>query len=241
MATENPKHVVTGEARLSYVHILQPYANRSNGTNAEEKYSVTVLVPKSDIATKQRIDAAIEAAIQEGATSKWKGRPPRVAIPVYDGDGTRPSDGAEFGPECKGHWVFTASRSPKNGAPGVVDANLQPIIDPTKVYSGVYGRVGVDFFPYDSNGKKGVGVGLTNVQILRDGEPLGNRRTVEDDFGTPANAGPAQGYQPPQYQQPAYVPPQPGYGAPPFQPQAAQFSYGNTAPAVDPITGMPIR
>ena len=238
MANENPKHVVTGEARLSYVHILQPYANRNNGANAEEKFSVTVLIPKSDIATKQRLDAAIEAAIQDGAATKWRGRPPRVAIPVHDGDGQRPSDGADFGPECKGHWVFTASRNPKNGAPSVVDSNVQPIMDPTKVYSGVYGRVGVDFFPYDSNGKKGVGCGLTNVQILRDGEPLDNRRTAEDDFGAPQ----AQGYAPQQQPQfNAYA-----YGAavgvpdPSMYQQPAQ-GYGYPPAPVDPLTGMPIR
>jgi hypothetical protein len=103
MASEN--HVVTGRARLSYVHLLQPYANKNSG---EEKYSVTVLVPKSDVATRQRIDAAIEAASQNGV-KLWGGRPPKVANPVYDGDGTRPSDGMPFGDECKGHWVFTAS------------------------------------------------------------------------------------------------------------------------------------
>jgi hypothetical protein len=247
MGNENPKHVVTGEARLSYVHILQPYANRNNGATAEEKYSVTVLIPKSDLATMQRINAAIEAATQEGATSKWKGRPPRVATPVHDGDGQRPSDGAEFGPECKGHWVFTASCK-ADRKPRVVDASVQDIMDPTKVYSGVYGRVGVDFFPYDNSGKKGVGCGLTNVQILRDGEPLDNRRTAEDDFG-----GPAQQYAPPQ---PQYQPPQqgyapqqplPGYQAPAYAPQGytppqpAQFGYGYNTGAVDPITGQPIR
>ena len=159
----NDKHVVTGEARLSYVAILKPRASRNN---PEEKYSVTVLVPKSDTATKQRIDATIEAAIQDGAGRLWGGRPPLVNAPVYDGDGVRPSDGQPFGPECKGHWVFTASCK-ADKPPRVVDANVQDILDSHKVYSGVYGRVGVDFFPYYQAGRKGVGCGLTNVQILR--------------------------------------------------------------------------
>ena len=221
----NEKHVVTGEARLSYIHVLKPHASRNN---PEEKYSLTVLIPKSDIATKQRIDAAIEAAAQDGSARLWGGRPPRIDTPVHDGDGGRPSDGMPFGAECKGHWVFTASCK-ADRPPRVVDANVQDILDPTKVYSGVYGRVGVDFFPYNSGGKKGVGCGLTNVQILRDGEALDNRTTAEDDFGAP------QGYQMPQQPAPQYVPPQQAYGYAPPQQQA----YGYASPSVDPITGLP--
>lgn len=187
------RHVVTGEVRLSYVHLLKPYAKTPD---QDEKYSVTVLVPKSDTATKQRIDAAIEAAMQDGAARLWNGV--RYAVhPVYDGDGRRPN-GTDFGDECRGHWVFTATCK-ADRPPRIVDANVQDILDPTKVYSGVYGRVGVDFYAYNNPNKKGVGCGLTNVQILRDGEPLTARSaTAEEDFGAPQTAPAAQyGYQPP--------------------------------------------
>ncbi len=225
----NEKHVVTGEVRLSYVHLLKPYAREGQA----EKYSVTVLVPKSDIATKQRIDAAIESAMQDGASRLWGGKRYNVH-PVYDGDGVR-QDGQPFGDECKGHWVFTAGAG-VDRKPRVVDANVQDVIDPTKVYSGVYGRVGIDFYAYNNPNKKGVGCGLTNVQILRDGEPLGGQSvSAEDDFGEPQ-----QGYQMPQqpvqqYGQPAqpqYQPP--GYG---YTPPAQQYGYP-PAP-IDPITGLP--
>lgn len=80
-------------------------------------------------------------------------------------------------------WVFTAS-SPQGRRPGVVDANCQPILDPTEIYSGIYGRVAVDFFPYNFAGKQGVGCSLCNVQKLSEGEPLGaTRPSAEDDFG----------------------------------------------------------
>ncbi|HML46733.1 MAG TPA: DUF2815 family protein [Clostridia bacterium] len=218
MANEN--HVVTGKARLSYVHLLQPYANRNS---SEEKFSVTVLIPKTDVATKQRIDAALEAATQAGV-KLWGGRPPRIAIPVYDGDGTRPSDGMPFGPECKGHWVFTASCK-KDKPPRIVDANVQDIMDSREIYSGIFGRVGVDFFPYNQAGKKGIGCGLTNVQKLADGDPLGNRTTAEEDFGAPAYG---------QYQQPAtpsYSYPPQGYGT---------DQYTSRPQQVDPLTGLPM-
>ncbi|UTW68642.1 DUF2815 family protein [Anaerobacillus sp. HL2] len=77
-----------------------------------KKYSVTILVPKSDVQTKQCIDAAIEAAKQLGKSNKWNGVVrPVVAIPVYDGDGVKPSDGMPLVKKCKGHWVFSASSS----------------------------------------------------------------------------------------------------------------------------------
>lgn len=98
--------------------------------------------------------------------------PPIVPTPVYDGDGVRPSDGMTFGPECKGHWVFTASAK-ADYPPEVVDKAGNPIITQAEVYSGMYGRVNVTFFPYAFGGKKGVGCGLGPVQKLRDGEALG--------------------------------------------------------------------
>ena len=222
--TKDPKRVVTGEVRLSYVHLFQPYAKNPNDV---PKYSVTLLIPKSDVATKQRIDAAIQAAINEGINSKWNGtKPPVVAIPIHDGDGVRPSDGMPFPEECKGHWVMTASTKLQ---PQVVDLNIQPIIDQTEVYSGMYARVSIRFFPYNANGKKGIGCGLGNVQKVRDGEPLGGRTSAADDFGSfaPVSQQTQQQFQQPQIQ------PQQQYQ--PQQPQQTQQYQ-----AIDPITGNPI-
>lgn len=181
--------VTTGKVRLSYVHLTKPYAFTPG---AEEKYSTTILVPKSDVETKARIDAAIEAAKQQGGAEKWGGViPPVVPTPVYDGDGVRPSDGMPFGDECKGHWVFTAS-SKADYPPELVDTMLNPIIDPTEIYSGIYARVNVQFFPYSFSGKKGIGCGLGPVQKLEDGPALGGGAPKASDvFGaaTPAASG----------------------------------------------------
>lgn len=214
MANEN--RVVTGKARLSYVNLLKPYA-RIPG--AEEKYSVTVLVPKSDTATINKINAAVNAAIEMGIQKRWDGKRPAVInIPVYDGDGTRPSDGEPFGAECKGHYVFTASAK-ADRPPRVVDTAINDILDSREVYSGMYGRVSVDFFPYNAQGRKGIGAGLNNVQKLEDGEPLGGGTTAEDDFADSLSDAPsfAQPFQPPQAAAPQ----------PAFQQQ----------PRINPITG----
>lgn len=222
MANNNPQHVVTGRVRLSYANLLQPYAHQ-NGD--EPKYSTTILLPKADIATKQRIDAAVNAAIETGISSRWNGvRPPQIAIPIHDGDGVRPSDGMPFGDECKGHWVFTAS---SKYAPEIVDLSLNPIINQSEVYSGMYARVSVQFFPYAHSGKKGIGCGLGNVQKLEDGEPLGGRTSAADDFGG-GHQAPTQPQQPAQPVYPQAGPQQPAY---PQQQQPVQ---------IDPITGKPI-
>lgn len=244
---QNPTNVTTGQVRLSYVHLFTPYTNPNGG---EPKFSTTILLPKSDFATKQRIDFAIQAAIQAGVSSKWNGvRPPQIATPIHDGDGVRPSDGMLFGDECKGHWVFTASSKQQQA---VVDASVQPILNQTEIYSGIYARVNVNFFSYANSGKKGIGCGLGPVQKLADGEPLGGHMSAEEAFGGGAGgyspAAPA--YQPPYTppaqsaypQQPTY--PQQGY-APPVQQlvypqQPVQPAYPQQPVQYDPITGAPI-
>ena len=228
-------NVTTGEVRFSYAHLFKPYAAMQG---QEEKYSVTVLVPKTDVDTMSRINAAIEAAKQRGISDKWNGVcPPIVPTPVYDGDGVRPSDGMPFGEECKGHWVFTASAKAEY-PPEVVDRMGNPIINQSEVYSGMYGRVNITFYPYMFGGKKGIGCGLGPVQKLRDGEALGgSSMTAAQAFGAPQQPTMAA-------QQPAYaVPQQPAYAAaaaPGYtQPAAGRAPWGQPGTGVNPLTGMP--
>lgn len=164
-------NIVLQNVRLSYVHILKPYARDPKAT---PRYQTTILVPKTDTAAKTLIDQAIEAAKRNGIANKWQGQAPqRVPTPIWDGDGLTQS-GNEFGPECKGHWVFTAS-SPQDKPVDVVDQNVQPIMRATDIYSGIYANVSVSFFAYNYQGKKGIGCGLGPVQKVRDGEPLGGQ------------------------------------------------------------------
>lgn len=240
MTNVEATNVTTGQVRLSFVHLFQPYANQPG---QEPKFSTTILIPKTDQATMQRIQAAIQAAIQKGVAGVWAGaRPAQPRTPIHDGDGVRPN-GEAFGPECKGHWVLTASSKQQQA---IVDASMNPIIDQTQVYSGMYARVNLNFFAYSNSGNKGIGAGLGPVQKLADGEPLGGRVTAEQAFG---NAGPVEYGQPApqaygQPQAPAY-PSQPNYPPPaPQQYQQPAPGYGQpSAPAasqIDPITGKPI-
>lgn len=227
--------------RFSYCNLFQakPPFNNPQG---EAKFSCTILVPKTNTAAKALIDQAIAQAIEQGVTKCWNGvRPPQPAICVHDGDGPRPSDGSAFGEECRGCWVFTAY---SKQAPFVVDGNVQPIIDPTQVYSGMWGNVSVNFFPYANAGKKGIGCGLNGVQKTADGDPLGGHVTAEEAFSpasspatpaygaaAPATPG-AAGYAPAAAASPAaYGAPQqaPGWAAPGV-PAPAPTGWGYPAP-----------
>lgn len=221
--------ITTGKVRASYVNIFQPRVPENGG---DPKFSVTLLIPKTDAATLNAIFAEIERAKQEGI-QKFNGSvPPMCRVPIYDGDGYRPS-GEAFGEECRGHMVMTASA--KN-QPVIVDLGMQNIINPAEVYSGCYIRASISFFAYNSNGNKGIGCGLNAIQKIEDGEPLAMRVSAEEAFGG-SNAYTGSGYPP----NPGTVPG--GGGAmPQMAPQyqmPQQMPYGMPAQQVDPITGKP--
>lgn len=171
--------ITINNVRFSYANLFQPKAPFNN-PNGEPKYSVTILVPKANTEAKALIDREIARVMEDAVSSRWGGvRPPQPAVCVHDGDGPRPSDGSAFGAECRGCWVFTAS---SKQAPFVVDGQVQPIIDPTQVYSGMWANVCVTFYAYNQAGKKGIGCGLNGVQKLRDDTPLSSRVTAQEAF-----------------------------------------------------------
>lgn len=172
----NPTKVITGvNTRWSYANVWE--AKSING--GAPKYSVSLIIPKSDTKTIEKIKAAIQAAYEEGE-SKLKGNGktvPALSVlktPLRDGDFERPDD------EAYANSYFVNANS--GTAPGIVDADRQPIIDHSEVYSGVYGRASINFYAFNSNGNKGIACGLNNLQKMRDGEPLGGKTRAEDDF-----------------------------------------------------------
>lgn len=174
----NPTKVITGvDTRWSYANVWDP-KSINGGT---PKYSVSLIIPKSDKVTIQKIKAAIQAAYEEGE-SKLKGNGksvPSLSVlktPLRDGDLERPDDEA-----YKNAYFVNANSAT---APGIVDADRQQIIDRSEVYSGVYGRASINFYAFNSNGNKGIACGLNNLQKIRDGEPLGGKASAESDFAT---------------------------------------------------------
>jgi hypothetical protein len=164
--------VITNKVRFSFVNLHKPKQN----DRGEDKFSVTILLPKSDTATY----SALRAAEQEAKEKKFPGKPAAfytaLKSTIYDGNGVRPN-GESFGPECRDCWVFTASTGEK---PGLVDENLQPLMEPIK--SGDYGRVSLNAYAFDTAGNRGATFGLNNVQLLERGESLGGRTDAASDF-----------------------------------------------------------
>jgi len=174
----NPMKVITGpNTRWSYANVWE--AKSING--GTPKYSVSLIIPKSDTVTVEKIKKAIQAAYDEGQ-SKLKGNGktvPALSVlktPLRDGDLERPDD------EAYANSYFINANSAT--APGIVDADRNTIIDRSEVYSGVYGRASINLYAFNSNGNKGIACGLNNLQKIKDGEPLGGKSRAEDDFAT---------------------------------------------------------
>lgn len=165
--------VVTGVVRLSYANIWE--AASING--GKPKFSTSIIIPKSDTKTIAAINAAIDAAIENGA-AKFGGKIPNrtaLKLPLRDGDVEREDEA------YKDSFFLNANSTT---APQIVDRAVQPILDRSEVYSGCYARVSINFYAFNTNGNKGVACGLGNIQKVRDGEPLGGKSSAADDFAS---------------------------------------------------------
>lgn len=176
MSEQAKTKVITGVVRLSYANLWEPKS--ING--GKEKYSVSLIIPKSDTKTISKINAAVDAAIEEGK-GKFGGKIPNKAalkLPLRDGDLERDDEAYK---DC---YFVNANSST---APQLVDRNLDDITQKSEIYSGIYARASINFYAFNSNGNRGVACGLGNIQKIRDGEPLGGKSSAEDDFATEAD------------------------------------------------------
>ena len=173
-ANAKPTKVVTGEVRLAYANLLTP---RAPQPGADEKYSCVLLIPKEDKATIKKIQRAQQAALEEGAGKVFGGKIPKVWKNTLR-DGDEEAD-LERNPEYEGMMFMNVSSKTK---PGIVDRALDPIMDASDVYSGMYARVSINAFAYSFQGSKGISFGLNNAQKLRDGEPFAGSSKASDDF-----------------------------------------------------------
>jgi hypothetical protein len=174
MASNPDLKVVTGKVRLSFAHVFEPY---SPDPDQEPKYSAMLLIPKTDKVTLGKLRKAQQAALEQGKSSKFGGSIPKVwKNTLRDADEEMDTDER---PEMAGMMFMTVSAKTR---PGIVDQNVNPILDSTEVYSGCYVRVSLGAFPYNTQGSKGVSFGLNNIQKISDGESLGGRAKAEDDF-----------------------------------------------------------
>lgn len=181
----------TTEVRLSYTNLLAPRAQ--NAEKPEElTYSTAILIPKSDKATIAAMKKAIDEALADGVAKKWAGKKPNgLKYPLRDGDADRPDD------ENYAGMMFMNAKGPSGGAkkPFLFDKDGRETESESDIYSGVYGRVSVQFYAFDKNGSKGVAAGITALQSSGKGEPLGSVVTVDsarEMFGITTPAGEAR-------------------------------------------------
>lgn len=162
--------VVTGKVRFSYANVWEP----KSINDGAEKYSVSLIIPKSDKSTIEKINKAIEAAKKEGEALFGGKIPANLKTPLRDGDIDREDD------ETYKDSYFINANSFRQ--PQIVDAKVQPILEQSEFYSGCYGRASIKFYAFNVNGNKGIACGLQNLQKLADGEPLGGMSRAENDF-----------------------------------------------------------
>jgi len=166
--------VITGKVRFSYLHVFEP-TSINDQEDSQKKYSVSLVISKSDKATLKAINDAIAIAKEQGKSKKWGGKiPAKLKMPLRDGDEERPED------EVYKNAFFVNASSPTR--PTLVDRDMNLITDPADLYSGCYGRASISFFAFNKKGNLGIACGLNHLQKMQDGEALGGRSAVDEDF-----------------------------------------------------------
>lgn len=171
---KNNTRVITNEGLFSYAYLTEAHAF---GT-AEPKFSVSFVFPKTDKETYDLMQQAIKAATEAGIERFGKGfKNAKTHFPIHDGDAEKPDDPVYAG--C--YYVNCSNRE----APKILGPDKRPLVDDSEIYSGCYGKLSINFYPYSNNGT-GVTASLQNVLKTRDGKPLGGgRASAEEDFGAP--------------------------------------------------------
>lgn len=163
--------VTFGPCRLSYTHVFSKY--NPDGDDKSAKYMTNVLIPAKEKETVAAIQKAIDAAKASGIVSKWGGKEPKkLDMPLRDGD--------DKDDDVYAGMLYVNAKS--STRPGIVGRDKAPIVDEEEIYSGVWAYVSVTFYPYDTNGKRGVACGLNNIMKFKDDEKLGGRCSAETDF-----------------------------------------------------------
>lgn len=160
--TMSPTKVII-PCRISFANIWE--SKSINGS--DEKYSVSLLIPKEDKATLEKIHKEVESAKEDAKGKKWGGNiPPNLKLPLRDGDIDRPDD-----ENYVGHMFLNASSK-----------DAPQIVDPMECGSGDYCNVSVNFYGFAGSGNKGVAAGLGNIQKVKNGERLAGKTSAASDF-----------------------------------------------------------
>lgn len=171
--------MITGVVRVSYLNVWEPRKVDPEDPNSVAKYSVSILIPKSDKKTLKELESCCKAAVELGIDKgKFKkAQAGRLRFPMRDGD--EEAKTGDRGDEYKG-MIFINANSTR--APGVVGKDAKPLMDQDDIYSGAWCRVDINCFPYNTKGNLGIGVGFNNIMKVKDDERLDGRRSAESAF-----------------------------------------------------------
>ena len=180
MKNMNPTRVTTGkDTRFSYLNVHEPKAVKDGD---QPMFSASLIIPKTDVVTINKINKGIEAAYKEGeAKLKGNGKtvPPMNSLrflPLHDGDQERPEDDA-----YRNSYFINAKARPDH-KPKLFGPDGEEIVDSSDFYSGIYGKAIIQFYCYNHGGNKGIATSLLGLKKIRDGEPLGGATVTADDF-----------------------------------------------------------
>lgn len=165
MKTNKSIKVVTGLVRFENVRLYEP-----SSIMGGQKYSLTLVIEKTELETIKKIQTAFQDLRNERqiACSKQSWMPKTL----------RDGDVEKIDQKYKGAYFLTTSSIEK---PGIVDKDLSPLIGVGDVYDGCYGRASITLFVYEFNGKFGIGIGLNNIQKLKEGKRP-KKKGPERDF-----------------------------------------------------------
>jgi hypothetical protein len=165
---EEQKVITTPKFRMSFPHLLKPH---SGFKNQEPVYSVQMLFAKTaDI-------SVLKKAAADAATKKWGSKEnwPQFKHPVF-------KDGDLKAKKLSGYEGMLVVEARSKFKPGIVDAALDEVIDPAKIYAGRWARATVTCYAYDNQFGKGISFGLQNIQLLEDAPSFSGRKNAKDDF-----------------------------------------------------------
>jgi hypothetical protein len=178
-------NTLTPEFRVSWPKVFKPERNELNG---KDEYSVQALfAPGTDMS---KLVAAAQAALTKTwgeDKTKW---PQNLKTPFKTQSATRIKDGKQVPNDghVDGAPMLTLKTTQK---PGVVDSQVQPILNEAEFYAGCYAIASVNASTYDQKGNRGVSFYLQNIQKVRDGDALAGRAKPENEFApvsTPVSA-----------------------------------------------------
>ena len=178
------ERLITPNFRAAFISLFRATSMKNaDGKDSDPKFSIRACFPPTaDI-------KALKKEAENAAKEKFGDKIPKTLRSPFrlneELDNPVPGIGDD--------WVIMSFSAKADRRPGIVDANLQDIIDEADVYSGAWYRAQVNAYGYDTAGNKGVAFGLQNVQKLRDDDPLGNGRIPASKAFEPVEGAASEG------------------------------------------------